>query len=277
MTATMTLNEEQAFQLIQRKIYQETGLKIDQYKTNYLQRRIAVRMRANKVASYNDYLKVLDRSPKEYDLLLKDLTINVTEFFRDQNTFRALKESILPKLILAKRQHSQWIIRAWCAGCASGEEPYSLAMLFHLTLGKDISNWLVRIYGTDIDQPSLEKARKGEYERIASFEGRELREYFEFDGRYKLRNEIRTMVKFYNYDLISKGWFRHFDLILCRNVLIYFSRDLQEELLYYFHQSLNKDGYLILGKTESLVGKARGLFHSANAKECIYQKLEEPK
>jgi chemotaxis protein methyltransferase CheR len=272
----ISLNEEQALKLLKRKILKKKGLKIDQYKTNYLKRRLAVRIRANKLDSYYDYISILNHFPKEYDLLLEDLTINVTEFFRDQNTFIIFKDLIIPNLILWKRKYNQKIIRAWSAGCASGEEPYSLAMLFHLVLGHNISNWLIKIYGTDIDYPSLEKAKNGRYEKIASFEGKELKEFFENDNsHYRLKDEIKNMVKFYYHDLASKSTFKCLDIILCRNVLIYFSADRQKELLYFFYQALNKRGYLILGKTEPILSKVRGLFSSVNARECIYQKLEE--
>lgn len=234
-------------------------------------------MRAHGVSSYVKYVRILNSSPEEYDLLLDDLTINVTRFFRDENTFQALKKDVLPRLISTKREHGQRLIKAWCAGCATGEEPYSVAMLFHLVLGPEISSWVVKVYGTDIDQPSLTKAREGRYEKIAFFGGREFREYFDFDGQYKVKPEVRRMVRFEHYDLTSGHWSNRFDLIVCRNVLIYFSPSLQEELLQTFYHSLNKDGYLVLGKTETLPGEWRKIFNPVNIRECIHQKLAEAK
>jgi chemotaxis protein methyltransferase CheR len=275
--SSIALSEEQAFQLLERKIYQEKGLQVKGYRDSYIKRRIAVRMRTNEVGSYAEYIKVLNSSPEEYDLLLGNLTINVTQFFRDESAFEALRDDILPELISTKRKHGQRVVKAWCAGCATGEEPYSVAMLFHLVLGPEISSWVVKVYGTDIDQPSLTKAREGRYEKIASFGGREFREYFDFDGQYKLKTEVKQMVRFSHYDLTSKHWSNHFDLIVCRNVLIYFSPSLQEELLHTFYHCLNEDGYLVLGKTETLLGGSRMMFDPINIRECIYQKLEEAK
>ena len=271
------LTEERAFQLLERKIYQEKGLRVEGYRDSYVRRRIAVRMRANRANSYAEYLKILNLSPEEYDLLVDDLTINVTQFFRDEGTFEALGKAILPKLISTKRKHGQRMIKVWCAGCATGEEPYSLAMLFHLLLGPEISSWVVMVYGTDIDQVSLKRAREGRYERIASLGGRELNEYFDFDGQYNLKPEVKQMVRFCPYDLTSRHWSNRFDLIVCRNVLIYFSLSLQEELLHTFYSCLNKGGYLVLGKTETLLGESRMMFNPINIRECIYQKLEEVK
>ena len=271
------MTEEQTFQLLRKKIRQERGLEVEGYRQSYLKRRIAVRMRANNINSYAEYIRVLNHSSEEYDFLMNDLTINVTQFFRDESTFEALRDDVLPKLISTKQGHGQRVIKAWCAGCATGEEPYSLAMLFHLLLGPEISHWLVRIYGTDIDLTCLKKAKEGEYEGIASFRGRELKEYFDFNGKYKLKDGIKQMLRFCPYDLTSEHWPNHFDLIVCRNVLIYFSKSLQEDLLCAFYCNLNKDGYLILGKTETLVGESRKKYKSVNIRECIYQKLEEPK
>ena len=275
--SNIVLSEEQAFQLLERKIYQEKGLQVKGYRDSYVKRRIAVRMRTNEVGSYAEYIKILNSSPEEYDLLLGNLTINVTQFFRDESTFEALKKDVLPRLISTKRERGQRMIKAWCAGCATGEEPYSVAMLFHLVLGPEISSWVVKVYGTDIDQVSLQKAREGRYERIASFEGRELGEYFDFDGQYKLKPMVKQMVRFSHYDLTSRRWSDHFDLIVCRNVLIYFSLSLQEELLETFYGCLNRDGYLVLGKTETLLGESRKMFNPVNIRECIHQKLAEAK
>ncbi len=273
----IALIEERAFQLLERKIYQEKGLQVKGYRDSYVKRRIGVRMRAHGVSSYVEYVRILNSSPEEYDLLLGNLTINVTQFFRDESTFEALKKDVLPQLISTKRERGQRMIKAWCAGCATGEEPYSVAMLFHLVLGPEISSWVVKVYGTDIDQMSLQKAREGKYERIASFEGRELKEYFDFNGQCKLKTMVKQMVRFEHYDLTSGHWSNHFDLIVCRNVLIYFSPSLQEELLHTFYHCLNKDGYLVLGKTETLLGESRKMFNPVNIRECIHQKLAEAK
>ena len=143
------------------KIYKETGLDCKQYKDNYLKRRINVRVRALNVESYHDYMRILDNNPDEYDLLLDKLTINVTQFFRDTTVFKAVRNTVLPALISDKKKGNKKLIRIWSAGCASGEEPYTISILLHEVLGSDINNFMISIYATDIDDAVMAKAKKG--------------------------------------------------------------------------------------------------------------------
>jgi chemotaxis protein methyltransferase CheR len=263
------------FPLLKKKIQNDTSLDCHQYKDNYLKRRIAVRMNAKKVPTYFDYMHLLSSDPDEYDELIKDLTINVTQFFRDPEVFHLLEEEFLPLIIYHKVKSRKRAIRIWSAGCASGEEPYSLAIIMHDLLGAEIDNFIITIMGTDIDEGSLKAAKIGEYlpRQIENVRLGYLNSYFQFDGEmYHLSDEIREMVRFKKLDLFSEVRGGSFDLILCRNVIIYFTKDMQKKLLDNFYNSLNWDGYLVLGKTETLIGSPQHKYDTINARERIYQK-----
>jgi len=268
-------SNNQGFLALQKKIFKERGLDLSQYREKYLKRRIDVRMRETRAQTYLEYMIVLKRDPSEYDRLLDALTINVTQFFRDGGTFKIIKDDVLRKIISAKQKKNKKIIRVWSAGCASGEEPYSIGILFNEILGSKVDCFFISIYGTDSDANSLEKARAAEYENNSASEVEEiiLRRYFRYDGKYKLKEEIKQMVKFKHHDLISDEPLTHVDIILCRNVIIYFSKELQQKLFKKFYEGLNKGGYLILGKTESLRGEPARMFQLVNMSERIYQKV----
>jgi len=271
----MMFSNNQGFLALQKKIFKERGLDLSQYKEKYLKRRIDVRLLATRAQTYLEYMTVLKRDPSEYVRLFDALTINVTQFFRDAGTFKVIKDDVLRKIISAKQKQNKKIIRVWSAGCATGEEPYSIGILFNEILGNKIEYFFISIYATDIDANSLEKARAAEYENNSTSEVEEkiLRRYFRYDGKYKLKEEIKHMVKFKLHDLISDEPLTHMDIILCRNILIYFSRELQQKLFKKFYEGLNKGGYLILGNTESLIGEPARVFQLVNMRERIYQKV----
>jgi len=271
----MMFSNNQGFLALQKKIFKERGLDLSQYREKYVKRRIDVRMRETGAQTYLQYMIVLKRDPSEYDRLLDVLTINVTRFFRDGGTFKVIQDDVLRKIISVKQKKNKKIIRVWSAGCATGEEPYSIGILFNEILGSKIDCFFISIYATDSDANSLEKARAAEYVNNSAPEVEEniLRRYFRYDGKYKLKEEIKQMVKFKHHDLISDEPLTHMDIILCRNVIIYFSRELQQKLFKKFYEGLNKEGYLILGKTESLRGESARMFQLVNMSERIYQKI----
>ena len=270
----MTINNDQEFLALLKRIFKERGLDLSQYKEKCLKRRIDVRLRVTGAQSYLEYMAVLKKDPKEYDRLFDTLTINVTNFFRDRNTYSVIENKVIPELVSSKKNQGKKIIRIWSAGCASGEEPYSIAILFHEILKESIGDFLISIYATDIDEEVMGKAKKAEYEASAVSETdmKIINRYFNQNQNYILKEEIKQMVRFKRHDLISDEPLTHLDIILCRNVLIYFSRDLQVSLFNKFYEGLNRGGYLILGKTESLAGEFAGLFQSVNIEEKIYQK-----
>jgi chemotaxis methyl-accepting protein methylase len=273
--------EEQAsagdFEQLTRKISSERGFGCASYKEKCLRRRIAVRMRARGVHTYVDYARILDDDAGEYDRLLDALTINVTKLFRNWEVYASLAANVVP--VLWHRQSPS--IRVWSAGCSSGEEPYSLAVLFHryaATQGMLAQLGRVDILGTDIDRQVLAAAQRGEFEEGDFAETPpELRaRYFSAEAPFTASPAIRGMVHFERRDLLgarpptSDGLF---DLIVCRNVLIYFDRDTQERLFDAFHSALAPDGFLVLGKVETLLGQARSRFAAVDARERIFRRL----
>jgi len=257
------------------KVRRERGLDCRQYKINFLKRRLAVRLRARGVESYREYMQLLD--DEEYEKLFEALTINLSYFFRDGSAFEALRDKVLKPLLQEKAERGSRLVRIWSAGCASGEEPYSIAILLHELLGQDLKNWRIRILATDLDAGALEKARRGVYGKF-SFQGVDpayIARYFTPlpPKEYAIKPEIAAMVKFERRDLIADPPPRRLDLILCRNVLIYFTREQQRKLLLTFHQALNDEGYLLIGKTEVLMGPAARLFRPLDPREHIYVKV----
>jgi chemotaxis methyl-accepting protein methylase len=272
----VTASADPDFHRLAERIASHSGLDVHVYKDRCLRRRIAVRMRACGVADYAAYLDVLARQPGELDLLADALTINVTTFFRNRETWDWLGSHLLPDLLRERDGR----LRAWSAGCASGEEPYTLVMLIAGIL-EELARpeWLsrIRIDATDIDRRSLERAAAADYPEKA---------FAEVDpvvrarccvpaghGRLTLRADLRAQVDVHRLELTSgRDAGLVYDLILCRNVVIYFDRDTQERLMQRFAEQLTPGGVLVLGKVETIVGPARGLFHLVEPRERIYRK-----
>ncbi len=270
------LSDEAGFVPLLDKITSERGFRCSSYKDKCLRRRIAVRMRANNAFTYWEYSALLDRDPLEYDRLLRALTINVTKFFRNWETYATIEERVMPALW----QRSEPELRVWSAGCSSGEEPYSLAVLMHrqaAVSGERSRLERVALLGTDIDDDCLAEAERGFYGEPAFTDTpRDLREeYFpQVAGLSTITPEVKRMVRFARHDVLEDAPPMHeVHLLVCRNVIIYLERDAQEELFERFHRALAPGGFLVLGKVETLLGKARSLFSAVNARERIFRKL----
>ncbi len=268
--------EEEDFLALLDKIRSDTGFDVRQYKPSFIKRRLAIRLRARGSNSYRGYMRLLDDDPDEYRSLLDCLTINLSCFFRDEAAFKAVRDVVLAPLIRAKRERRERQIRVWSAGCAKGEEAYSVAILLHELLGSAINDWSIDIRGTDCDARALARARRGIYEDFSLRDVDEayVRGYFLRDRGYEIKPEIKALVKFEQHDLITDPPPQRLDLILCRNVLFYFSREQQERLLRCFHTALNKGGYLVIGRTEILLPTVSRLFLPADPREHIYIKRQ---
>jgi chemotaxis protein methyltransferase CheR len=263
------------FDQLTRKISADRGFGCASYKEKCLRRRVAVRMRARGVHTYVDYARLLDNDSAEYDRLLDALTINVTKLFRNWEAYASMETNIVPALWRRERQ----AIRVWSAGCSSGEEPYSLAVLFHrYALINGVLGQLHRVdvLGTDIDGRCLAAAHRGEFsESDFADTPADLRaRYFASAAPFAVSSAVRQMVRFERRDLLSDpAPAGQHDLIVCRNVMIYFDRDTQERLFEKFHASLAPDGFLVLGKVETLLGWARSRFAPVDARERIFRRL----
>jgi len=267
--------EDTEFVALTSKISRERGFGCASYKEKCLRRRIAVRMRARGVHTYTDYARVLDQDAAEYDRLLDALTINVTKLFRNWDVYATLAEKVAPELWSGDGGK----IRVWSAGCSSGEEPYSLAVLLHqYASAHGLLQQLqrVEVLGTDIDKGCLERANRGEFHTsdFSDTPDELKRRYFAPTAPFAIDPLVRRMVRFERHDLLKDRPLQtRFHLVACRNVLIYFDRDTQERLFQMFHDVIVPGGYLVLGKVETLLGAVRSRFSAVDARERIFRKL----
>jgi two-component system CheB/CheR fusion protein len=249
-----------------------TGHDFSRYKDSTLARRIQRRMQVLHINSTVEYVKCIAERPDEVDALFKDLLIGVTQFFRDPESFQVLSKKVIPELIREKRDEAQ--VRIWIAGCASGEEAYSFAILLAEQLERLKSKPKVIIFATDLDVEALEFARKGRYpsEIADQISPATLDRYFKKNANgYELVDEIREMCVFSPHNLIKDPPFSRLDLISCRNVLIYLEADLQKRLLPLFHYALNPSGFLFLGPSENVASRSE-LFRTVDPKHRIFQR-----
>jgi chemotaxis methyl-accepting protein methylase len=268
---------DDGFQALTEKITRDTMFRCASYKDKCLRRRIASRMRTKGVTSYAEYAMLLDQDTREYGLLLDALTINVTKFFRNWTSFEALSRIVIPAI-----WEKPGGIRVWSAGTASGEEAYSLATLFYrhaVALGDERGLSRVEIIGSDIDRMSLAAANRAQFASTAFVETPDdiLATCFpEQDGLRGILPEIRSMVQVERRDLLLEPPpLRVFDLIVCRNVIIYFDRAAQDELFDKFYQALAPSGFLMLGRVETLLGPSRTRFTPVDLRERIFRKAEQ--
>lgn len=264
--------DDRGFRALTEKITLARGVRCEAYKEKCLRRRIAVRMRARGVHSFEDYARLLDQDAREYQLLLDALTINVTKFYRNPETWSALAKSHLAELWRARHGH----VRAWSAGCASGEEPYTLAVLFAETArlaGAGLGS--VRVDATDIDRQSLDRCADPAYPEAAFTEmpAELVRRYFTAEVPRRPNPELRRVVQVATHDLTRQAPpHPPYDLIACRNVVIYFDRTTQECLFDQFAQALSPGGILVLGKVETLLGAGRDRLELIDARERLYRR-----
>ncbi|MBI2336697.1 MAG: protein-glutamate O-methyltransferase CheR [Deltaproteobacteria bacterium] len=250
-------------------LYEKTGCDFREYRQSTLLRRIARRMHATGSPTYQAYLDRLTGENVESHNLLKELTIHVTEFFREPEHWETVAKKVFPDR-LAQRTHDT--VKIWSAGCATGEEAYSLAILIEEARCQRSE---VRILGTDLDESSLLSAREGTYSeaKLKNLPIPLREKYLQRGGKgYQIVPVIRRSVQFRRLDLVGGECPGTFDLISCRNVLIYFSKELQETVLLKLHRALNPNGFLWLGKAESLWGRPRELFECVDKRAKIFRK-----
>ena len=272
-TKTASQNSPEQLNSVLQFINKERGIHLHSYRQNFILRHLRSRMADTKSANPEEYIAYIKEKPKEIDLFLSDLSINVTHFFRDAGVFNVFESGPLMELIERKNKNKLKLIRIWSAGCASGQEAYSLAIMMKEALGKG-RDFTVKIWGTDVDEKALERAKAGEYEYkdLREVSKKLLEKYFQpvYNGKFSVNNEIREMVRFDRQNLISDPALKFMDIIFCRNVMIYFARDHQDEIFSKFHRSLNSGGYLVIARVESIWNK--DLFASCDLYNKIYRK-----
>lgn len=256
----------------------QTGHDFSLYKRSTIARRVERRMGLHQLSRMSDYLRYLRENPQESELLFNELLIGVTSFFRDPPVWEQLKTDVIPELLSSHPGGAT--LRAWTPGCATGEEAYSLAMVFKEVLEelRPTAQFTLQIFATDLDKDAIDTGRAGVYSRSIGSEVSEtrLKRFFVADpGGMRICNEIREMVIFAEQNIIVSAPFINLHILSCRNLLIYLEAALQVKLMQLFHYSLVSGGFLVLGCAES-VGAASSLFCPLDAESPIYRRLETP-
>ena len=248
------------------------GFDFTSYKRSTLTRRIEKRLAAVGVDSYTSYLDYLEVHQDEFTQLFNSILINVTSFFRDPDTFEYLRTTVVPKVITAANGGD---IRIWSAGCASGEECYSVAILFAEAMESEPFRERVKIYATDVDEEALAAARQAAFtDRQIEDVPEDLRtKYFDHqNGRWVFKKDLRRSVIFGRHDLLDDAPISRVDLLLCRNTLMYFNHEAQAKIVHRFHFALREGGFLVLGKAEMLLNFV-GAFAPADLKQRVFMKI----
>lgn len=250
----------------------QTGHDFSQYKFSTINRRVERRMAVQNIESLDEYVRFLEQKPSEVEALFFDFLIGVTNFFRNPKAFEVLEEQAIPLIFAGKQAGST--IRIWVPGCSTGEEAYSIGMLFYEQIEELKQSFKVQIFATDIDSRAIVQARSGVYPPSISADvpQERLERFFikDSNGNYQISNSIRDMIVFSEQDIIKDPPFSKLDLISCRNVLIYMDKELQRKLIPLFHYALNPKGFLFLGPSET-VGEFENLFNVFDRKAKIYQ------
>ena len=268
---TQDQNNEKLEQLLEYLRLQR-GFDFTGYKRTTLQRRIQKRMGEVAMDNFDNYTDYLQVHPEEFDELFNTILINVTAFFRDSKAWRFLKEEIIPQILNGSQRSEP--IRIWSAGCASGEEAYSLAILFAEALGLEEFSNRVKIYATDVDEEALTQARNAKYnkEHLEAVEPDLLNKYFTEDSEgYSFRKDVRRQVIFGRHDLVQDAPISRLNLLVCRNTLMYLNSETQTGILKRFHFALREDGYLFLGKAEMMLTRT-SLFQPTELTFRIFSK-----
>jgi len=253
----------------------QTGHDFSQYKRSTIVRRVERRMAVHQIDGLEDYLRYMQLTRGEADALFRELLIGVTSFFRDAEIFDEVQKQVIPQIFAGKAAGS--VIRVWVAGCSTGEEAYSIAMLLRERMEDRKENFKVQIFATDIDREAIDHARAGVYPAsiVADVSPERLAHFFDQEqpdgSTYRIQKIVRDMLVFSEHDLIKNPPFSKLDLISCRNLLIYMGAELQKKLMPLFHYALNPDGMLVLGSSES-VGDFVNLFTPIERKARIFQR-----
>lgn len=267
---------EDEFSAITQLLRERRHFDLEQYKDRCIRRRIAKRLRSCAVTDVASYLKRLKVDRDELDTLLATISIHVSQFFRNPDTYRILEQKVLPDLCRRARAAGKTELTFWSAGCASGEEAYSLALLVDDRAARDLK---INVLATDVSEPVLETARRGTYEalRLKEVPPEVLDKYFhKKNGQYQLIERVRNQVEFRHHNIMIARDYPPADLILCRNVMIYFTRAEQERILSRFAAHLPEHGALVLGRSETMTGKIRRYYQSEFPVERVYRRTAEP-
>jgi chemotaxis protein methyltransferase CheR len=259
------MSQELGWEWFIDKVHRKSGIDLRNYKRPQMERRINSFMRSNGAADYSAFVKSIEENHDLYRRFIEHLTINVSEFFRNKNHWDVLQATIVPELLKERSQ-----LKIWSAGCSTGEEPYSLAIM----MKEYFPNHFQSIWATDLDQEVLAKAQIGLYnpKAVAAMPPALVKKYFAEEGNFlRIHDGIKNLVKFQKQDLLNDQFPTDFDLILCRNVVIYFTEEAKEKLYRKFVGAMRKNGVLFIGSTEQIF-QARELGLKSTA-TFFYQKI----
>ena len=265
-------SEDSLLKLMDR-LYHVKGWDFRNYKETSLKRRISKRFSANNISSYEDYHKILESNPDEYEKLFSTITVKVSEFFREPEVFDLLARELSSSEFYDKKG-----LRAWCCGCAYGEEAYSLGMLLHEYL-KPESMQDTKIFATDIDNEALEVGRAGIYrEELVYNVNNALRQrhFIKTDKGYKVRYDIRNKVRFGRIDIVKDPPLSKIDILFCRNLFIYFDHTLQKEVFQKLNFALKPGGIMVLGKVEIMPALFASDYQEIKEGSRVYRKGGKP-
>jgi two-component system, chemotaxis family, CheB/CheR fusion protein len=270
----MTVQADPAFESLLEFLKGSRGFDFTGYKRSTLLRRVSKRMQGVGIEGYDAYRAYLEAHPAEFDALFNTILINVTAFFRDADAWKALRDEVIPALL--ERKGAEEPVRVWSAGCASGEETYTLVMLLAEALGMEGFRDRAKIYATDLDEEALAHARQATYapEELVDLPEGFAERYFERVGnRCTFRPELRRQVIFGRHDLVQDPPISQLDLLVCRNVLMYFNAEVQGRVLARFHFGLRPEGVLFLGRAEMM--RSHGaLFAPLDLSARLFRKAE---
>jgi chemotaxis protein methyltransferase CheR len=273
----MEPDEEQTHGMICRHLLKARGLDISGYSRSFIGRAVRKRVGRSGCKDALEYVSLLRRNEDEVTEFIGALSINVTDFFRDSGAFEALTRQVIGPLVAQKLEQGWSSLRIWSAGCATGQETYTIAICVReeLRRAEQEGDLVVRIQGTDLSRRALATAAEGVYteSQVRGVPSHILHEHFNrHDRGHEIAPHIRRMVKFSQGNLLDSSNLKSFDLIVCRNVVIYFSRPMHDVLIKNFHSSLRPGGFLMLGRTETLMGYARTLFEVVDPENRIFRR-----
>jgi two-component system CheB/CheR fusion protein len=269
-------NDDPDLKTILHYLHQATGVDFSVYKMNTIKRRIMRRMLLYKIKKIREYAVMLAQKSAEIDILYQDLLINVTSFFRDTDTHRYLKTTLLPRLFKSKKPDDP--LRIWVPACSTGEEPYSIAMMLLEILGNKADKPRVQIFASDLSVKAINKARIGEYSKheLESVSPARLQRFYTKVGNnYRITKAVRDLCVFAPHNILNDPPFSRLDFISCCNLLIYLDTAAQKKVIATFHYALNDNGYLMLGKSEN-IGASTQLFTGLNKKYKIFVRKKNP-
>lgn len=267
--------DNKQFESLLSYLQQNRGFDFTGYKRPSLMRRVSKRMQMVSIESFGDYMDYLEVRPEEFSQLFNTILINVTSFFRDPPAWDYLAGEIIPRILKDKKKGEQ--IRVWTAGCASGEEAYTIAMALAEAMGVQAFRQRSKVYATDVDEEALNLARQASYgdKELQEVDAKLRDKYFEpFNSRHSFRADLRRCVIFGRHDLVQDAPISHLDLLICRNTLMYFNAETQARILARFHFALNENGYLFLGRAE-LLSAHSNFFTPMDLKSRVFAKVPQ--